>query len=133
MTFPIKKTVRELRKNQTFAEALLWKALRNRKLDGCRFLRQFPIKYIFEGTSRLFIADFYCAQHRLVIELDGDSHTDKQEHDLFRDMVMTQQQIIVLRVPNAQAIDHMDELLDIIRKNSLKRPSLEQRGVGGEC
>ncbi len=133
MTFPIKKTVRELRKNQTFSETLLWEKLINRQLNGYRFVRQFPIKYVFNNTSRLFIADFYCAQHRLVIELDGNSHIDKQEHDQFRDLVMTQQQIIVLRIPNTQAINHMDELLDIIKKTILNLPSLEQRGAGGEC
>jgi very-short-patch-repair endonuclease len=133
MSFPIKKTVRELRKNQTFAEALLWKELRNRQLDGYRFVRQFPITYVFEGRSRLFIADFYCAQHKFIIELDGNSHTDKQEHDLFRDLVMTQQQITVFRAPNAQAIDHMPKLLGIIKKTILKLPSFEKRGAGGEC
>ena len=133
MSFPIKEPVRELRKNQTPAEALLWEKLRNRKLDGHRFVRQFPIKYVFEETSRLFIADFYCPQHRLAIELDGSSHTEKKEQDQFRDLIMSQQNRRVLRFSNNQVIDHIEALLSTIKKELLFSPSLEQRGAGGKC
>jgi very-short-patch-repair endonuclease len=55
-----------LRKTMTDAEILLWKALRNRRLNGFKFRRQHPIKG--------FIADFYCHEARLVIEVDGEIH-----------------------------------------------------------
>lgn len=131
MSFPLKQTLNELRKNQTLVETLLWEKLKNRKLDGHRFIRQFPIKHVFEETSRFFIADFYCSKYRLVIELDGNSHQEKKEHDDLRDLIMEHQNIIVLRFTNIQALHHMNELLSTIKKTLLKLPSLEQRGVRG--
>ena len=57
---------RELRQPQTPAEQLLWRYLRSRPWEGIKFRCQHPI-----GR---FIVDFYCAQAKLVIEIDGDSH-----------------------------------------------------------
>jgi very-short-patch-repair endonuclease len=59
---------RELRRRSTATESKLWYHLRSRRLEGARFRRQHPI------GSR--IADFYCAEARLVIELDGGGHGD---------------------------------------------------------
>ena len=58
----------ELRKNLTPAEAFLWKHLQARKFHNKRFTRQHSI-----GNC---IVDFYCAEHRLIIELDGDIHNN---------------------------------------------------------
>jgi len=60
----------------TPAEAKLWARQRNRQLGGFKFRRQQPIDR--------FIVDFYCAEARLVVELDGDSHTDQAEYDAAR-------------------------------------------------
>ena len=55
------KFARELRKKQTPAEKLLWIRLRNRKLDGYKFLRQHPIAYLgYNNKHRYFIPDFFC-------------------------------------------------------------------------
>jgi len=54
---------KELRTNQTAAEELLWKKLRNKQLNGFKFRRQHPLMQ--------FIADFYCYEKKLVVELDG--------------------------------------------------------------
>jgi len=51
---------RELRKNSTEAENILWDALRNRKLDNKKFLRQHPLFYDITGKESFFIVDFYC-------------------------------------------------------------------------
>jgi very-short-patch-repair endonuclease len=59
---------RELRKNLTDAERLLWSALRGRQLGGYKFHRQFPI-----GP---FIADFACREHRVIVEADGGQHNE---------------------------------------------------------
>ena len=56
--------VRQLRKQATPAEKILWKHLRNRRLNGIKFRRQHPL-----GR---YIVDFYCPTHRLVVEIDGE-------------------------------------------------------------
>src|ERR1051325_10298290 len=65
---------KHLRKNMTDAETILWSRLKKR-INGCKIRRQHPI--------RLFIADFYCHQARLIIELDGSIHNkaDVKEAD----------------------------------------------------
>jgi very-short-patch-repair endonuclease len=73
-----KKYARELRKRQTPAEKIIWKSVRNRRLMGKKFLRQHPI-FTDEGDLDVFfIADFYCHEHRLVIELDGEIHDSRR-------------------------------------------------------
>lgn len=68
---------REMRRPQTPAEATLWRALRNRQI-GFKFRRQHPIDR--------FIIDFYCAEVKLLVEIDGQSHLelDQQEYDKAR-------------------------------------------------
>ena len=62
----IHKFARELRRNLTEAEKILWQELRNRKLGGFKFRRQHPINK--------FVADFYCHEVKLIVELDGSQH-----------------------------------------------------------
>jgi very-short-patch-repair endonuclease len=64
---------RKLRQRQTAAEAIIWEALRNRQLGGLKFRRQHPI----DGC----VVDFYCAQARLVVEIDGPIHKFQKEED----------------------------------------------------
>src|SRR5436305_562887 len=64
---------RQLRKDQTSAEARIWRELRYRRFAGYKFRRQHPI-----GP---FIADFYCHEARLVIEFDGESHLGREDYD----------------------------------------------------
>jgi very-short-patch-repair endonuclease len=70
---------RDLRKNQTASEANMWNKLRNRRLLGFKFNRQYPI--LFSGNNdrtNFFITDFYCAEKKLVIEIDGPIHACQQ-------------------------------------------------------
>lgn len=64
----IDNNARELRKNMTLQERKLWKFLRNRSVNNCRFRRQFPV-----GN---YIVDFICREKRLIIELDGGQHNE---------------------------------------------------------
>ena len=78
----LKKITRRLRNNQTKEEITLWKYLSNRQLQGRRFLRQHPI--IYDSNRKdvfFFVADFYCAEEKLVVELDGKIHDYQKEHD----------------------------------------------------
>ena len=67
----IKEVARDLRKNMTPAEKLLWESIR-RDISGFRFLRQKPL-YVFtedSGQARFIIPDFYCHSKKLIIEVD---------------------------------------------------------------
>ena len=102
---------RSLRKNLTEPEKLLWKELRNRKLNGLKFLRQHPLFYFtLHKRTYLFIADFYCADKKLVIELDGKIHDYIQEYDKNRDYVMTERGLNVLRIKNEE-LENMNNVL----------------------
>jgi very-short-patch-repair endonuclease len=70
----IKQATRNLRKSQTTAEQTFWEIIRNRKILGKKFLRQYPIIYKWRGKQKFFVADFYCHENRLIIELDGGIH-----------------------------------------------------------
>ena len=111
----IRKHARELRNNLTDSEKLLWKQLRNRQLSGFKFLRQHPIVYKadYKGLN-YFIADFYCDEKKIVIELDGPIHQDTEEYDRFRDIEMKEKGINVLRLKNDE-LKNLVAVLDKIR------------------
>ena len=84
---------RENRRNPTPAETLLWqKVLRGKQFEHYKFLRQKPI-----GA---YIVDFYCAELRLVIEIDGDSHAEQIEYDAQRTRFLNSLGLHVLRYAN---------------------------------
>ena len=99
---------RELRQESTEAEKLLWKELRNKKLNGLKFRRQHPIDK--------FIVDFYCHERKLVIELDGNIHDKKvnKEYDDARTALLAGLNIFVLRFRNEQVIDNLKEVIQKI-------------------
>ena len=82
---------RELRREMTPAENLLWQEVRAKKL-GVRFRRQ----QIIAG----FIVDFYCHRAALVIEVDGDIHDLQQEEDLRRETVLKELGLTMVRFRN---------------------------------
>jgi len=102
----INQTARELRKNQTESEGLLWEILRGRRLSGKKFLRQHPIIYSVYQRPYYFIVDFYCAEAKLVIEVDGSIHKANGEYDQQRTEILISKGLHVLRISN-------DELLDL--------------------
>ena len=107
----ITEIARSLRKNLTEPEKILWKELRNRKLNGAKFLRQHPLFYFsLRKRTYLFIADFYCAEKKLVIELDGKIHDYTKEYDKNRDYVMFERGLNVLRIKNEE-LENINEVL----------------------
>jgi very-short-patch-repair endonuclease len=96
---------RELRKESTKAEKLLWNDLRNRKLNGLKFRRQHPMDK--------FIADFYCHEKKLVIELDGDIHDEKvnKDYDEARTAMLEGLNVVVLRFKNEEVINNIKNVL----------------------
>jgi len=77
---------RQLRKQATTAEKILWKHLRNRRLNGIKFRCQHPL-----GR---YIVDFYCPTHRLVVEIDGEIHSYQEDHD---QAVLKNSKILVIK------------------------------------
>ncbi|MFA5928026.1 MAG: endonuclease domain-containing protein, partial [Candidatus Margulisiibacteriota bacterium] len=107
--------VRSLRRNQTPSEALLWQALRNRKLENKKFLRQYPISFDWYEQKRLFIADFYCAEKRLVIEVDGKIHDDQKDYDDLRTWIINKLAMKVVRYKNEDIDNDLEKVLDDIK------------------
>lgn len=101
-----KELAREMRKNMTQAETLLWEHLRGNQLAGLHFRRQ---QIIFG-----FIADFYCHACGLVIELDGGVHDEQELYDECRDKLMKQSGIKVLRFRNEQIADDLVSVIEQI-------------------
>src|SRR5215210_7156688 len=93
---------RGMRAEPAPAEELLWARLRNRQLGGCKWRRQQPR----DG----FITDFCCPECRLVIELDGDSHTDPDaaQRDLRRTETIHRDGFHVIRFVNTDIFDNMN-------------------------
>jgi len=103
MNKTITELARELRRNPTPAERKLWSHLRGKQLNGYRFVRQKPLIYRQYNNKRyFFIADFYCARKKLVIELDGKIHEFQKQYDYNRDLVMERLGIQTLRIKNSE-------------------------------
>jgi very-short-patch-repair endonuclease len=111
---PDRERVRELRREQTPAEWLLWRRLRERQVLGQKFRRQCPI-------SR-YIADFCCKELRLVVEVDGEVHEDEAQiaHDQNRDAYLRSLDYEVLRFSNQQVLGNVDEVLAEITRTILR-------------
>jgi cyclase len=112
---PIFARAEILRKNLTHEEMLLWQFLKINQL-GVRFKRQHPIW--------LYIADFYCHELKLVIEVDGSIHNLKEvmEHDTIREEDIVSLGIKVIRFTNSEIRLNIDTVINKIRDtiNELK-------------
>jgi len=104
----LKKRRRELRRNHTDAERLLWSRLRNRQFFGVKFFRQYSV-----GP---YILDFFCPKTGLAIELDGGQHAEKenQDFDLARTAYLKGQGIAVLRFWNNDVMQNREGVLERI-------------------
>ncbi len=97
----IKEIIRNLRKNQTVAEDIVWKSVR-RNLLGFKVKRQYPIKYKEKNKMKIFVADFYVPSKKLVVEIDGLIHEKKYEYDTFRSEIIGKLGFSILRFSNEQ-------------------------------
>ena len=107
---------RQLRSSLTHAESILWQRLRGNALRGCRFRRQHPIG--------LFIADFFCPEHKLVIELDGPIHASSTKYDAERRQWLEEHKdYTVIRFTNDEVEQDIEAVLKRILHH-LARPPL---------
>lgn len=112
----VKNYTRQLRREQTHSEQLLWSRLCDRQLEGYKFLRQHPILFdLNRNYVNFFIADFYCAKARLVIEIDGRIHEDKVEYDLWRQNIIEEMNLTVLRFKNDE-VENLEATIATIRE-----------------
>ncbi len=99
---------RRLRDEQTPAEARLWEALRDRRLEGWKWRRQAPV-----GP---FIVDFACLEAKLAIELDGGIHVQRADRDARRDAYLTARGLQVLRFWNTEVVEDLERVAWTILK-----------------
>jgi very-short-patch-repair endonuclease len=97
---------RELRRNMTPAEKILWEKLRHNRLNGFQFRRQQIINP--------YIVDFYCHAKSLVIEVDGDIHDLQQDYDTERSKYLTTCGFRMLRVTNDDVKEKLETVLQKI-------------------
>ncbi|TMJ51797.1 MAG: endonuclease domain-containing protein [Alphaproteobacteria bacterium] len=109
MRGPDRKTIRiarRLRVNQTDAETVLWNRIRNRQIDGHKFVRQQPI-----GG---YVCDFVCRERLLIVEVDGGQHNESAA-DAIRDRRLTQDGYKVLRFWNNDVLGNLEGVLTTIQ------------------
>jgi very-short-patch-repair endonuclease len=106
-----KNICRELRKNSTESEKIFWKAIRNRKLLGKKFYRQYPIFYDLNGNDSFFAADYYSYDCKLIIEIDGNYHKFRLKKDRERTEIINYLSLKVIRFSNEEIINDLDEVL----------------------
>jgi very-short-patch-repair endonuclease len=100
------QTARRLRRNQTDAERILWFRLRDRRLDGWKFRRQFAIDR--------FVVDFFCADAHVIIELDGGQHAVRAKRDEQRTKILEAMGYLVLRFWNNDVTQNIEGVLQVI-------------------
>jgi len=119
---------REFRKEPTKSEAILWQALRGKKLDGVKFRRQQPVGY--------FVVDFYNSVYRLVVEVDGLIHDNQVEADRARQDILELVGLNVLRIKAETiekslpvALNEIRAKIEELKKNPVSPPlRLSERG-----
>jgi very-short-patch-repair endonuclease len=114
---------RELRKNMTDTEWLLWSKLRGRQFGGFKFRKQSPI-----GK---FIVDFVCFDRKVVVELDGGQHAVSVEEDQKRSEWFKSQGFRVLRFWNHEMIEDSDMVMEAIWLALQMPPTLALPHEGG--
>ena len=105
-----KEKRRDLRQNQTIAEANMWSQLRNRQLLGLKFKRQFSVdKYII---------DFYCPEYKIAIELDGNVHEleDVKKYDAIRQKCLEDYGIHFIRITNDEYLGNSNKAFEKIER-----------------
>ena len=100
------RIARKLRANQTDAETVLWNRIRNRQIDGNKFVRQEPI-----GG---YVCDFVCRERFLIVEVDGGQHSESAT-DAIRDRHLAEDGYKVLRFWNNDVLGNLEGVLATIQ------------------
>jgi very-short-patch-repair endonuclease len=116
---------REMRREPTAEERLLWARLRRNALGGLHFRQQ----QVIDG----FIADFYCHAAGLVVEVDGPIHIERQSYDEQRDAILTSRGLHILRFSNDEIRSDIPSVLARILEatRGTELPFPRREGAGG--
>ncbi len=109
-----KNVCRDLRKKSTETEKIFWEKVRNKKFYNKKFYRQYPFFHDVIGKESFFIADFYCNEEKLIIEIDGNYHKYKLKEDNKRTKILNSFGVTVIRFKNEEIMNSIDEVLDKI-------------------
>ncbi len=110
------KFAKRLRKANTEAEKQLWQELKGRKLMGFKFRRQHPIHF--------YIADFYCHEERLIVEVDGKIHLNPRikMQDKNREDELSRLGIRIIRFTNEEVMNNLPEVTEKIKSFITQNP-----------
>ena len=100
------KNARKLRNNPTYAEQRLWRMLQRRQIAGVKFRRQQPIGH--------FIVDFVCFERRVIVEVDGGQHAEREHHDEQRTRWLEAEGFRVLRFWNNDVLANTDAVAQAV-------------------
>ena len=103
------KNARTNRKTATETEKLMWEELRGKKINGYKFRRQHPVD--------TFIADFYCHEKKLIIEIDGEYHfqNDQPQYDTWRTEILENLGITVIRFSNYEVENEIEKVINLLK------------------
>ncbi len=101
----LRQRSRDLRRDQTDVERILWRYLKARQVNGWRFRRQHPVPP--------YVADFACVEAKLIVEADGGQHVDSA-HDAMRDQRLKDAGWRILRFWNVDILHHMPDIIATI-------------------
>ena len=104
---------KSLREKMTQAEIILWEEIKGNKLEGYKFRRQHPI--------HKFVADFYCHKLKLIIEVDGEYHENKDqvEADIQRSELLKYHGVEVIRFSNEEILSNIEEVVKRIKEKMI--------------
>ena len=97
-----------MRYEPTPAEKALWDRLRDRQVSGCKFRRQ-------QAIDR-FVVDFYCAERKLILEVDGPIHQTQQAQDVERQGYLETLGLRVIRFTNDEILNDMNGVIERLSK-----------------
>ena len=124
-TMEIFQIAERLRRDMTATEKIIWDRVCKNQL-GVRIRRQHPIWK--------FIADFYCHEVKLIIEIDGGIHlrSENKEYDISRDIILKEFKIEILRFNNDEVINEPDLVIEKIRRTieTLKKDLVQKPNQG---
>ena len=111
----MKERARSFRRNMTEAENRMWYFLRDRRLNGYKFVREYVIGQ--------YIADFVCREKKVVLEIDGGQHSEAIEYDERRTKFLEEQGYRVLRFWNTDVFKNTRDVLEKILRLLEDTPS----------
>ena len=117
------QAARDLRRNMTPAETVLWHRLRANRLNGLHFRRQHVIDRV--------IVDFYCHSAGLVVEVDGDIHDRQRGYDAAREQMLMARGLRVVRFTNGRVLQEIDSVAEEIRQMANLSPQPSSLGGKG--